>query len=163
MLSMIWAEDENGLIGKNGSIPWHLPADMHYFKQITINHTVIMGKNTYLSLGKPLINRKNIVLSHSLQVNNDNVRVFDNLDLLKQYINKQKNEIFVIGGAHLYQQFLPIAQRLYVTKIHNKFDGDTYAPKFSLDEWILVKKEEHSADQKNNYSYDFTVFDRILK
>ena len=76
MLSMIWAEDENGLIGKNGSIPWHLPADMHYFKQITINHTVIMGKNTYLSLGKPLINRKNIVLSHSLQVNNDNVRVF---------------------------------------------------------------------------------------
>ena len=116
MLSMIWAEDENCLIGKNGSIPWHLPADMHYFKQITINHTVIMGKNTYLSLGKPLINRKNIVLSHSLQVNNDNVRIFDNLDLLKQYINKQKDEIFVIGGAHLYQQFLPIAQRLYITK-----------------------------------------------
>src|SRR3989344_1232938 len=153
-ISIIVAIDENGLIGRRNGLPWKLPADLKHFKTLTSGHTVIMGRKTYDSIGKPLPNRTNIVVSKSDDLQIDGcITVKSPEEALKASLENQ--EIFVIGGAEIYRQFLPLAQTIYMTEIHNKFDGDIFFPTIDYDEWKEKERQDFEADDKNPYKYSF--------
>ncbi|AKO91717.1 type 3 dihydrofolate reductase [Priestia filamentosa] len=160
MISFIVAMDDNNLIGKDNALPWHLPADLAYFKKVTTNHTIVMGRKTYESIGRPLPKRKNVVLTHSTSFQEEGVTVIHSLDELKEMANHSNEELFIIGGARLYEQLLPVADRLYVTHIRATFDGDTHFPVFSKEEWKIIDSKEHKKDEKNAYDYEFVVYER---
>ncbi len=160
MISFIVAMDDNNLIGKDNALPWHLPADLAYFKKVTTNHTIVMGRKTYESIGRPLPKRKNVVLTHSTSFQEEGVTVIHSLDELKEMANRSNEELFIIGGARLYEQLLPVADRLYVTHIRATFDGDTHFPVFSKEEWKIIDSKEHKKDEKNAYDYEFVVYER---
>ncbi|MGG0384517.1 type 3 dihydrofolate reductase [Priestia filamentosa] len=160
MISFIVAMDDNNLIGKDNALPWYLPADLAYFKKVTTNHTIVMGRKTYESIGRPLPNRQNVVLTHSTSFQEDGVTVIHSLDELKEMANHSNEELFIIGGARLYEQLLPVADRLYVTHIRATFDGDTHFPAFLKKEWKIIDSKEHKKDEKNAYDYEFVVYER---
>ncbi|MED3727124.1 type 3 dihydrofolate reductase [Priestia filamentosa] len=160
MISFIVAMDDNNLIGKDNALPWYLPADLAYFKKVTTNHTIVMGRKTYESIGRPLPNRQNVVLTHSTSFQEDGVTVIHSLDELKEMANHSNEELFIIGGARLYEQLLPVADRLYVTHIRATFDGDTHFPAFLKEEWKIIDSKEHKKDEKNAYDYEFVVYER---
>src|SRR5579871_1528577 len=121
-LSAILAMDKNALIGANGTLPWRLPADLQHFKKTTINHAIIMGRRTYDSLGKPLPNRTNIILTTDRQFNAGNCLIAHNLDeALTLARTHEQEEIFIIGGAEIYKLFMPYLSRLYITSIDHAF------------------------------------------
>ena len=158
-ISIIVAIDENGLIGKRNGLPWKLPADLKHFKTLTSGHTVIMGRKTYDSIGKPLPNRTNIVVSRSDDLRIDGcIIVKSPEEALKASLENQ--EIFVIGGAEIYRQFLPLAQTIYMTEIHNKFDGDIFFPTIDYDEWKEKERQDFEADDMNLYKYSFITLER---
>ena len=158
-ISIIVAIDENGLIGKRNGLPWKLPADLKHFKTLTSGHTVIMGRKTYDSIGKPLPNRTNIVVSKSDDLQIDGcITVKSPEEALKASLENQ--EIFVIGGAEIYRQFLPLAQTIYMTEIHNKFDGDIFFPTIDYDEWKEKERQDFEADDMNLYKYSFITLER---
>ncbi len=160
VISIIVAMDENGVIGKNSKgMPWHLPADLKRFKEITTGKPVIMGRVTYNTIGKPLPNRQNIVLTRDPAFSAPGVEVARSVDEAIEKA-KQAEEIMVIGGANIYKQFLPLVGRLYVTRIHAAFEGDTYFPKVNWDEWREITRESHEPDGKNPYPYTFLVYER---
>lgn len=124
MLSFIVAMDENNVIGKDNDLPWYLPNDLKYFKKMTSGHTIIMGRKTFESIGRPLPNRKNIVLTRDQQYKAEGCTVIHSVDELESYLHE--DEVFLIGGAELFKTTLPKADRLYITRIHATFDGDTF-------------------------------------
>lgn len=156
-LSIIVAMDNNRLIGKKNDLPWKLPADLAFFKKITINNTVIMGKKTYDSIGKPLVDRRNIVITRDKKLKIDGCEVFNDID---KAINSSKGEVFIIGGANIWQQTINKINRLYITKIEAEFEGDTYFPKYNQSDWQEVESESHLPDDKNKYKYHFKTFER---
>lgn len=142
MINLIWAMDENNLIGSKNTLPWYYKEDLQYFKKQTLNHDCLMGYNTYLSiierLGHPLTNRNNYVLYN--QKIEDDVTTITNLDeFLNKYQNNEK-ELFVIGGKSVYEQCIDYADFLYITRIHKTYDGDTYFEKLNLDNFIRISK-----------------------
>ncbi|MCD7122602.1 dihydrofolate reductase [Limosilactobacillus albertensis] len=142
-LNLIWAEDLNGWIGKNNTIPWHVSADMKHFRKQTMGHPIIMGRKTFASLGnKPLPKRKNIVIT-SQKINVPDVVAIHSLDELKKYLIEYPAEYFVIGGATIYQQLLPLATKLTRTVINTDIAGDTKMPTIDYDRWHLVNENEH--------------------
>lgn len=168
-ISIISAIAENKVIGNKNSLPWHLPADFKYFKEKTLNKTIVMGLNTFKSIGeKPLPHRKHIILNKDI-----NYKVPENcflatsiekaLDIAKNIsITKdQSDEIMVCGGASVYKQFLPMANRLYLTYIHQSFEGDTFFPEFDIKDWEEISRENHESDEKNLYLYSFVVLEKI--
>jgi len=158
LLSIIVAMDNNKLIGKNNQLPWRLPADLAFFKKITSNNTVIMGKKTYDSIGKPLPNRRNIIITRNKNLKIDNCEIFNSID---QAINATKKEkVFIIGGANIWQQTLDKVSRLYITQIEAEFEGDTYFPKYDENNWQEINSESHLPDEKNPYKYHFKTFDK---
>jgi len=164
MISIIAAVDENKLIGNNNFLPWNLPKDLENFKRITLGHAVIMGRKTFESIGKALKNRTNIVISRTLMADNNKdlviKRSFDEaIDCAKQ--NFPNQEIFVIGGELVFRQAIMIADKLYITRIHNKFVGNSYFPKIDLRIWSLTKKEDHFVDNVNKFDYSFLEYERI--
>ncbi|GEK27771.1 dihydrofolate reductase [Furfurilactobacillus siliginis] len=160
MLSLIWAEDANHLIGANGQLPWHLPADAKYFRQQTTGHTIIMGKQTWLSIGRPLPKRTNIVLSASLP-SVDGVIMMRSLAGLTAYIHDHEEEdLFVIGGVRLYEALLPLADQLLITRIDATFAGDTTMPAIDTTVWQLADVQAHAADEKNQWPYRFETYRR---
>jgi dihydrofolate reductase len=156
MLAIIVAMDNNNLIGTNNSLPWHLPADLQYFKQTTLGKTVVMGRKTYQSIGKPLPNRKNVILTRDVNFSVDGCEIIHSLDELKNYKN---DDVFIIGGSNLYTQTLALANKLYITKIDYEFKGDAYFPKID-NSWNLISNNKHLKDEKNLYNYDFQIFQR---
>ncbi len=157
-LSMIWAMARNRIIGKNNALPWHLPEDLKHFKNITNGKAVIMGLNTFKSLGKPLPNRRNIVINYeavSLPGCEICLSIEDALSRIKS-----ESDAFVIGGASIYRQFLPFAERLYMTYIDHDFEGDICFPEFDLDVWQLISEEKGTKDKENPYDYYFRVYER---
>src|SRR5690625_3501891 len=158
MISMIIAMDENRVIGYNNDLPWHLPNDLKHFKKVTTGNTIVMGRKTYESIGRALPNRKNIIMTRDKTFKAEGCITVNSWDELKPYFND--NDVFIIGGAQLIEQFLPFIERLYITVIHHNFPGDTYLPKIDLNEWILVRKEEGIVDDKNKYPHTFYVYDR---
>lgn len=161
MISMISAVTKNGVIGHHGSIPWHLPADLRYFKTQTVGHVVVMGRKTFESivevLGKPLPDRENVVLTRDTEYNPAGATVLHSIEEARE----RHPDFIVIGGATLYEQCMPIADRLYVTEVHTELIGDTYFPTIDPAVWTEVGREDHQADEKNQYDYSFVTYERI--
>lgn len=163
-ISIIVATDENNAIGKNNGLLCYLPNDLKYFKKTTEGHPVIMGRKTFESLPKgALPNRRNIVITTNRALQFDNCEMASSLE---EAINltKDESEVFIIGGGSVYRQALPLADKLYVTRIHHQFEGvDTFFPEIKPSEWKVVSDEENPADEKNKYAHTFIVLQRIEK
>ncbi|MGX1901183.1 dihydrofolate reductase [Thermolongibacillus altinsuensis] len=160
MISIIVAMDRQRLIGKNNALPWHLPADLAYFKQVTMGHAIVMGRKTFESIGRALPGRKNIVLTRKKDFQCEQCTVIHSIDDIKKIEEEEKEEIFIIGGAQLFQETLPFADRLYITYIDAVFEGDTFFPPFNEDEWRLISRKKGIQDEKNPYRYEFHVYER---
>lgn len=162
MLSIIVAVAENNVIGKDNQLIWHLPEDLKRFKQLTTGHTIIMGRKTFESIGRVLPNRKHIVLckSNRLEIQDENVQVISDIKLLDKYIQSEE-ENFVIGGASIYELLMPYVNKMYITKIHQNFEGDVYFPKVNEEEWRITLKENGLKDEKNPYDYEYINYERI--
>ena len=160
-LSIISAVAENRIIGNKNTLPWHMPADFKYFKEATLGKVIVMGLNTFKSIGeKPLPDRKNIILNNDVNyAPPKGCFVARSIDELLE-MTKNEPEVMICGGASVYKQFLPLAQKLYLTYIHQNFEGDTYFPEFSLSEWKEVKRIDNKADEKNKYDYSFVVLEK---
>jgi dihydrofolate reductase len=149
----------NRVIGYKNQLPWHLPADLKHFKALTLGKPVIMGRKTFMSIGKPLPGRQNIVIT-SQELNVPNVTTVNSLT---EAITKIQpcQEIMIIGGATLYESALPIATRMYLTFIDHTFTGDTFFPKWNASEWHEINRKNCHPDEKNPYHYSFVTFERI--
>ena len=158
---MIAAVAENRVIGNKNTIPWHLPADFKYFKETTTGKTIVMGVNTFNSIGgKPLPGRKHVILCNdSNYVAPENCVVAHNIEEAKEII-KNEEEVFICGGASVYKQFLLLAQRLYLTYVKASPEGDTFLPEINMAEWKEVSREDHKADEKNKFDYSFVILER---
>ncbi|MGP1956965.1 MAG: type 3 dihydrofolate reductase [Arsenophonus sp. NC-PE1-MAG3] len=158
-ISLIAAMAENHVIGLENNIPWLLSGDLAWFKRNTLNKPVIMGRITYESIGKPLPQRLNIILSHT-HFNNDNSVVLVNS--VDEALAKagEVEEIIIIGGGKIYELFLPLANRLYLTHVDAKVIGDTYFPSYQAYEWNSVFTESHQEDDKNSHNYYFEILEQ---
>jgi len=162
ILSIITAMDENRLIGKENGLPWKLPADLQFFKKVTMSKPIIMGRKTFESIGRPLPGRRNIIITRDQSFSADGCEVVFSPESAVDAVSNV-DEAMVIGGANIYQQLIPSADRLYLTKVAGEFDGDAWFPEINFSEWQLSEKEDHLADEKNETDYSFQVFDRISK
>ncbi|MFC4557335.1 dihydrofolate reductase [Virgibacillus kekensis] len=161
MISLLVAMDRQHVIGANGDLPWRLPNDLKFFKEKTIGHTIIMGRKTYESIGKPLSKRRNVVITSQNDGFPDEVKVIRSLDTIKDWHKENPDEeLFVIGGGNIFNQILPDADRMYITFIDEEFEGDTYFPGFSEDEWVLTDSQKGEKNDKNPYDYYFQQYDR---
>lgn len=159
-LSIIAAMSANRVIGSNNDLPWRLPADWKRFKSLTMGHHLIMGRKTFESIGQPLPGRTTIVITRQTGfAPAGGVLVAHSIDQALQMVTGD-NEVFVAGGAQIYQQMLPRADRLYLTSIHAEFEGDTDFPEFEESDWQLISEENQEPDEKNPYSYSFLVYER---
>ena len=160
MISIIVAVSEDWGIGKDNELLWHISEDLKRFKRLTFGNTVIMGKKTWESLPlRPLPGRKNIVLTDKIQESIENAVTAYSID---DALNKtDKNaEIFIIGGGSIYCQFMPIADRLYITHVHRKAPADIYFPEIDPGVWEIIEKEEFKADETNGIPYTYMVYER---
>lgn len=161
MLAAIWAQDLNGLIGKESKLPWHLPNDLAFFKRTTEGHTIVMGRTTFEGMGKrALPNRQTIVLTSDKSYEADNVIVMNSSDEVLAYAEKYDGTTFITGGSKVYQQFLPLCDRLYRTVIESEFEGDAYFPDLNLMGWSLIDTTENEPDEKNKFSHRFEIFEK---
>jgi dihydrofolate reductase len=151
--------DRNRLIGKENRLPWHLPADLAHFKQVTMGKPIIMGRKTYESIGRPLPGRTNIVLSRSADFHAEGVVTANTLQQALD-IAAAEDEVMIIGGSTIYELALPRADRLYLTYVENSFEGDAWFPDFDLEQWQIIASEEHGADEKNACAYRFVTCER---
>jgi dihydrofolate reductase len=162
-ISIIVAAAENGIIGRNGGLPWHLSDDLRRFKRLTMGHTIIMGRRTWESIGRALPGRRTIVVSRNpeLQIDVADVEVALYLDEALDFAKASgEGEAFIVGGAELYRESLGRADRIYLTRVCATIDGDTSFPEVAWNEWQLVESEEHGATEKNEFAYRFETFDR---
>ncbi|MUK87317.1 dihydrofolate reductase [Ornithinibacillus sp. L9] len=161
MISLLLAMDRNRVIGANNDLPWHLPNDLKFFKEVTTGNTIIMGRKTFESIGRALPNRRNVVLSQKHTSFPEGVEVIRDVNTIIEW-NKDnpEEEYFVIGGGALFEQVLPYADRMYITKIDESFDGDVLFPNFSEDEWTLTSEVKGDKNDKNPYDYYFLQYDR---
>jgi len=164
-IAMIWAMAENRVIGRGNMLPWHLPNDLKYFKRLTTGKPVIMGRKTYESIGRPLPNRVNIVVTRDKSFTAEGVKVVHTIDEAIELANAEciisgAEEVIVMGGAEIYKQSLPRADRLYITFVHAVIEGDAYFPEFDLNAYKEIGREDFYADGPNPYDYSFTVFDK---
>ncbi len=162
MLSVIVAIANNNVIGKDNTLIWHLPEDLKRFKKLTTGHTIIMGRKTFESLGKILPNRKHVVLTKNkdYKIDNENVEVVYSISDIEKYINDSE-EHFIIGGAKIYSLLFPYANKMYITKINESFEGDVFFPKFDETEWKEISKEKGKRDEKNDFDYEYINYERI--
>ena len=160
MISFIVAMDKNRLIGKNNQLPWHLPEDLKFFKRVTMGHPIVMGRKTHESIGRILPGRENIVITRQQDYKCKGCTMFYSIDAFVNYCKEQNDEIFVIGGAEIFKDTFPYADRLYITFINEEFEGDTYFPNFNVEEWNLVSIEKGIKDEMNPYDYEFRIYDR---
>lgn len=160
-ISIIVAFSENNVIGKNNNLIWHISEDLKRFKKITLNHSIIMGRKTYDSLSiKPLPKRKNIIISSNTDLKYDGAIVVNSIsDALK--LCKDEKEIFICGGATIYEKFIGFASKLYITKIFENFEGDTFFPPIEYENYEIVKESEILTDAKSGLKYQF--IDYVLK
>lgn len=160
-ISIAVAVGENYAIGKNNELLWHMPADLKFFKQTTSGHTVIMGRKTFDSVGKPLPNRRNVVITRDTELKIEGAEVVNSLDKALEITKTEEKPVFIVGGAEIYRQALPRTDKLYLTTIHHHFDADTFFPEIDRNEWKVISTETHKADEKNKYDYTFEVLERI--
>ncbi len=171
IISLISAVAQNGIIGKNNDLPWHLPDDFAYFKKTTFGHPIIMGRKSLEALGKPLPGRTNIVITRDRSFVFADVTVVHSLDdaliAAKQALADTEHnsrtaggEIFVIGGTQIYTLALPVANRLYLTEIDRAYEGDASFPSFDRAEWHEVSRRHHPTDTRHETTFDFVIYER---
>ncbi len=159
-ITLIWAQDQNRLIGKDNDMPWKLPADMAYFKQQTQHKTIVMGRKTWESFGsKPLPNRRNIVLTRDPKFTVDGGEVVHTPEQALE-LTSSEDEVMIIGGSQIYKLFLEHADRLLVTQIEHEFEGNTFFPEVNWSEWKLESSTQGPKDEKNVYDYRFEQYVR---
>lgn len=160
MIAMVVAMAHGNVIGVKNDLPWHLPADLRHFKQLTTGKTVVMGRTTFDSivrrLGKPLPNRRNVVLTHNPLFKPEGAEVVHDI----RAVQTLAPDVYIIGGAQIYAAAFGITTRLYVTEVDADIAGDTYFPFIEPTEWREISREKHHADQENTYDYDFVIYDR---
>ena len=162
MISIIVAIANNNAIGANNNLLWHISEDLRYFKRITAGHTIIMGRNTWDSIGRPLPNRRNIVVSRSLS-DIDGAEVYPTIEaaLDAANANSPEEEIFIIGGGEIYKQTLNLADRLYLTVVHAQYPEATiFFPEIDYKKWREVSREYHTNGEKFEYPFEFLLFER---
>lgn len=160
IVSIIVATDRNRLIGRNNELPWHLPADLKHFKTVTMGKPIIMGRKTHESIGRPLPGRSNIVITRDTRYQASGCTVVHSLESALEAASGA-GEAMVIGGAQLYEQALPVARRIYLTRIDDQFEGDTWFPEYPQSQWKEVARQECVPDEQNPYSYAFLVLERV--
>lgn len=160
----IVAASENNVIGIGQNIPWHLPEDFKYFKATTLDHYILMGKNTWLTFAKPLPRRKHVVISSSLEKSElpNDVLLYSSVEEAIQDLTAQGvPELFVIGGGMIYKETLPLMEKVYMTRVHTEIEGGTaFFPKLNAKDWSLIEEEHISKDQKHAYDFTFEVWSR---
>lgn len=156
-LSIICAMDENRLIGSNNTLPWQLPADLAYFKKVTMNKPILMGRKTYESIGRPLPGRRNIIITRDPLIQFAGCETTGSIESALERV-KDQPEVMLIGGASLYQQTIDIADKLYITRIHAQFEGDAWFPVINPDYWTECWREDHQPDERNRYAYSFVNY-----
>ncbi len=161
VLSMIAAVSDNGVIGREGGLPWHLPDDMRWFRGVTMGHPIIMGRRTYHSNGGALAGRTNIVVSTTLR-EGEGIRIARDLDEAIEIARRCEGseEVFIIGGARLYQEGLARCDRLYMSRVHAVVEGDTFFPRFSDDDWELVRMDRHERDDRHEHAFSMCIYHR---
>jgi dihydrofolate reductase len=161
IVSLLLAASENNVIGKNNQLPWHLPDDLKYFKNLTWGLPILMGRKTFDSIGKPLPGRKSIVITRDQSWKHEGVEVVHSLDdAIAKADELGAKEIFVIGGAEIFHSSLPVANRIYLTRIHHDFDGDVFFPEIDAAKWECVSSRFCAADEKNAYDHTYEVWER---
>ena len=151
---------EDGVIGADGALPWRLSADLKRFKALTTGHPILMGRKTYESIGKPLANRRNLVLTRDTQWSAHGVEPVHDLEAALALCESSQT-LFVIGGAQVYELALPWADRLELTLVHARVGGDTYFPQWDEAAWELREQSHHAADEKNDYAMTFRSYSRV--
>jgi dihydrofolate reductase len=159
-ISLIVAAAENGVIGQGNALPWRLPEDLKRFKSLTMGKPVIMGRKTWDSIGRPLPGRRNVVISRQPALKLDGADVANSLQAALVRVTTDP-EVFVIGGAEIYRQVLPLAQRVHLTEVHAHIDGDAHFPLLDPAHWREVAREAHAADERHAYAYSFVTYERI--
>ena len=159
-LSLIAAMDRNRLIGNGNDLPWRLPADLQHFKRVTLGKPVIMGRLTHESIGKPLPGRRNIVITRDTDYRAAGCEVVTSIAAALAAVGDCE-EAMVIGGATLYDQMLPHADRLYLTFVEAELEGDAWFPEWHDTEWREVSRADHESDERNPYAYRFSVLERV--
>jgi dihydrofolate reductase len=162
-LSLLLAASENNVIGKDNGLPWHLPDDLKYFKNLTWGLPILMGRKTFDSIGRPLPGRKSIVITRNKDWQHQGVDVVHSVKAaVRKAADYGAKEIFVIGGAEIVRTSLPEADRIYLTRIHHHFDGDVFFPAIDEAEWQLVSGRFCEKDEKNPYDHTYQVWERKL-
>ena len=159
IVSNVVVVDQNMGIGKDNQLLVHFPADLKRFKKITTGHTVIMGRKTFDSMGKALPNRRNIVISRQTDLKLEGAELTTSLEAALE-LSKNEEEDFVIGGAEIFRQALPLTDKIYLTQIHKSFQADTFFPTIQQAEWEVAEKEEHQPDEKNPFPYSYITYRR---
>lgn len=159
-ISLIVAMDENRVIGKNNQIPWHLPADLKRFRKLTMNKHVIMGRKTFESIGKPLQGRYMIIMTRDKDYSAPGCEIARSVEEALEIAPQDTQELMIAGGVEIYKQFFDRADRVYLTRIHEEFEGDTYFPELKFKDWNMCSIENFFPDEKNPYSYTFYTFER---
>jgi len=159
--SLIVAVSSNGVIGRDGDLPWHLPADLKHFKRTTMGHHLIIGRRTWDELGKPLPGRTMVVVTRSRRFAPEGAQVVRSVERALE-LAAEDDEPFIGGGSQIYRIALArdLVDRIYLTRIHADVEGDTHFPDFDLDKWEPVSEEHHEADEKNEFDYSFLVYER---
>ncbi len=165
-IALIVAASQNNVIGLDNQLPWHLPEDLQYFKAVTMGKPILMGRKTYDSIGRPLPGRTNIVLTRDANWSAEGVVVVNDLDSAtaaseKACVAAGVDELMIIGGEQIYRKFLPIADKLYLTKVEAVVEGDAYFPAIDSDQWQQVA--EKIPEKVGNYSYRFVVLERMAR
>ena len=160
-LTIIVAKAENNVIGNENQLIWHLPNDLKHFKNLTSGHPIIMGRKTFESIGKPLPNRTNIVITRNSNWNADGVLTANSLEEAIEKAKELDPEVFIIGGGNIYEQAMDWADALEVTEVHHSFEGDTKFPEIDLSVWKETSREKFGKDEKHLFEYSFVRYERI--
>ena len=163
MTTLVVAMGEKNEIGINNQLLWHLPKDLKHFKELTSGHPVIMGRKTYESIGKPLPNRTNIVVSRKKDWFEEGILIVGSIKEALKFAKKIDPEVFVIGGGELYKQTIELADKLEVTLVKTTLTSDTVFPKIDPKIWKLTQEEHHEKDEKNEYDFSFQTYEKIIK
>ncbi len=162
-LSILVAMAKNRVIGRNNQLPWHLPADLKHFKLLTMGQTIVMGRKTYESIGRPLPGRENIIITRQTGYKVPGAIVVNSLQdaILKcEESSTINSENFIIGGEKLYWQTLDICQRIYITEIQSDFEGDVFFPEFDRSDWKEIQRDKHTSENDTHIEYHFVILDR---
>jgi dihydrofolate reductase len=162
-ISIIVAKAKNNVIGKDNQLIWRLSADLQLFKSHTVGHHIIMGRKTYESVGKPLPNRTSIVITNNqdFRVPEGHMVAHSLEEAIQICIGKKLDNVFIIGGAEIYQQALPIADELMITEVNAMPEGDVFFPEFDKNEWKIVSTTSYLRDEKNEYDFDFVIYKKV--